>query len=190
MVPEAYSFRRSVVIITVTVLVCALVGWQLVTWARPFLATRYTERGIAYVKAQQFSQARAEFERAESFGDSSAHAWKEKASQAPTDPRILTTEWTAWGITAVTEKLHQATQPFATPKQALTAGVALYDAGEFAYARYPLEQAVTLDSEFPEAWHYLGLTYDSLAALDSSYTAKAQEARVKRDALTSRYLKP
>ena len=57
------------------------------------------------------------------------------------------------------------------PKDAVALGLKYLAQGDFAYARYPLEQAIQLDPNYPEAWHYLAQTYQELAKYDIAVNA-------------------
>jgi Tfp pilus assembly protein PilF len=92
------------------------------------------------------------------------------------------------GRADVVTKIDAATFPHASPKEALAAGIAYVLAGEYVYARYPLELATSLDGNYPEALHFLALTYDALAEFDETYREKAAEVREKRDLLTPKWI--
>lgn len=184
------SSRRALVILSLSGILVALMMAAVLAPARKQISKRYLIRGDKYLVAQQFEPARREYQQALDYDPDNATArqMRDLAQKAPTDIALARDFFQARGVVAVTEKLDQAQQKYSHPKDALQAGVDFFQAGEFVYAQYPLRQATKLDNGYPEAWHYLGLTYQELAKKDSSLQALADEAFKRRDLLTPNYL--
>lgn len=189
-IPPVFSRPRTVVIFLVAAGILVLLVWQTIRVVQPILAQRYFERGIAYLKVQNFDNAEKEFRNSEVDGSPDAAQWLAWSQQAPTDPKVLESYWHEWGVDDVVRLLSEAEGSFTTPKEALTEGIKLYNAGESPYAQYAIDQALTLDPGYPEAWHYRYLTYQKIAELNANYRAKADAAKAMRDSLTSLYLNP
>jgi Tfp pilus assembly protein PilF len=185
------SRTRAFLIVLVGLLLGVLLILEISIPFRQKIAERHVERGDVYLVAQDFDQAALEYRQALSYDSSNQPAiQKEKlARKGGTDIAVLKDFYEEHFVTAVLSNLAIAQKEYEKPKESLEAGVSFYEKGEYVYARYPLERAVRLDPEYPEAWHYLGLTYQELSKEDSSYSQKAAEALEKRDQLTPRYLK-
>jgi tetratricopeptide (TPR) repeat protein len=188
--PPTYSPRRFAGILLVFLALLAVVIWQVLLWVQPTIARRLADRGMVYLKAQQYEAAVHEFDRALATGHAvpEVATWREQARTAEVDPRVLATSWQEWGVESAVRKLACVAGPFTTPKDAVAAGLALLSSDEPSYARYGFEAAVEADPEYPEAWHYLSKSYEALARFDASYRERAENARAKRDALTTSYL--
>jgi tetratricopeptide (TPR) repeat protein len=185
-----FSLRRTIAVFLIAAAILALASWQAVDFLKPKLAERYVDRGITYLESQNYDSAAQEFTKAKNSKAPDADYWLNLASQAPTDPKALQEKWEEWHIDSVLRRLQEASGPFATPKEALTKGIELYSTGEAPYAQYAIDQALTLDPNYPEAWHYRYLTYTELAKQNVKYRDMAEVARQKRDSLTSLYLNP
>jgi Tfp pilus assembly protein PilF len=187
---RSFSVRRSIVIL---VLALALAGVLIVEALGPVrlrVAQRYLSRGDSYLAAQEFDAASAEYDKALHY-DSSLQAARDHlalAESAPTDIARLRAFYQEHGVQAVVDKLDRAQKAYTDPKEALTVGASFYEAHDFSYAQYPLLLATQLDPGYPEAWNYLGLTYQELARDNASYRAKATAAFAKRDSLTLKYI--
>ena len=191
LVTGTFSRRRLALIFVVT----GFLLWWLVSNAlnplRLRLSERFTARGDGYFVALDYPDAVKEYDHALSLNPKNAQATTDRAmaEKATTDPQAAKSFFTAHAMSAELDKLNRAQATFTSAKKALEAGVALYATADYGYARYPLETAVKLDAQYPEAWDYLGLDYQKLAATDSAYTAKAADAFKKRDLLTPNYIK-
>ncbi|HSI20138.1 MAG TPA: hypothetical protein VLA04_00285 [Verrucomicrobiae bacterium] len=185
-----FSARRTTAIFVVAFAILWLLGYQVFAAIRPQLAERYTNRGVEYLKTQNFPAAAREFRRAQELKSPDAERWLTLAESAPTDPRELDGFWRESHIDPVVRLLDESGGPFTSPKAAVTAAIRLYETGEPEYAQYALEKALEADPDYPEAWHYRYLTYEKLAAENAKYRKMAEEARQKRDQLTSLYLNP
>ena len=155
------------------------------------LSARYLAKGDTLFVDQDYLDAVVEYSRALSYepnNEVAAHN-RQMAEAASTDVVRAKPFFEAHGVNDVLVKLAEAEVAYPTPKAALTEGVKLYTAGEFAYAQYPLQRAVHLDPSYPEAWNYLGLTYEELGKIDVEYTKMAVEVFKKRDSLTPKYIK-
>ena len=154
------------------------------------LSARYLAKGDTLFIDQDYLDAVVEYSRALSYepnNEVAAHN-RQMAEAASTDIVRAKPFFEAHGVNDVLAKLAEAEVAYPTPKAALTEGVKLYTAGEFAYAQYPLLRAVHLDPAYPEAWHYLGLTYVELGKLDPRYAKKALGVFERRDTLTPKYV--
>ena len=185
------SAKRTAVIFLVGVALGGLVVWQASIPIRNRIATRYVERGTTYLVAQEFSSAAKEYEKALDYNidNQEAFTYLRLAKEGPVDIAKLKQFYQTHHVESVLDKLDLAQQSYETPKKALEAGVGFYEAHEYSFAQYPLLRAVQLDPEYPEAWHYLGLTYQELAKMDVRYQERAVQAFAKRDNLTPKYLK-
>ena len=185
------SRRRSLSIL-VTALVLLYVLLQAVS--KPIksrLAARYLAKGNALFVDQDYQDAVVQYTRVLSYEPNEEDAVRNKqmAEVASTDIAQAKPFFLEQGVGEVLVKLAEAQAEYPTPKAALAEGVKLYAAGQFSYAQYPLLRAVRLDPGYPEAWNYLGLTYEELGKLNTKYVKKAADAFGKRDALTPMYIK-
>jgi tetratricopeptide (TPR) repeat protein len=187
--PE-FSRRRAIAILVVAAALCVVIGNEAAARVRPDLANRYVERGKSYLKSEQYDAAAREFRSAERLDAGSAAQWVQLAEDAPTNPRILTEYWREEEVVPLVARVEAATLPYDSPKEAVAAAITLYAAGYPEFAQYALDRALELDPAYPEAWHYRYLVYDKMAEKRAVYRQKADEARQKRDELTSLYLKP
>lgn len=185
-----FSPLRTVIIFVIALALLGIAAWQSVLWLQPKLAQRYVDRGITYLESQNYDSASSEFEKAERAHDPTAAHWLDLATQAKTDPKVLSDYWQQWHIDSVVRSIAEADGPFATPKDAVTKGIKLYTAGQSPYAQYAIDQALSMDPNYPEAWHYRYLIYTELAKQNAKYRDLADQARQKRDSLTSLYLNP
>jgi tetratricopeptide (TPR) repeat protein len=155
------------------------------------MATRYVSQGKVKLTALDTTGALNSFTRAvslerENVGE--AEDLLKLTTEGRADIAVLRDYLAANGRSDVVAQIDAATRKFQTPKEALTAGIAYYLAGEYQYARYPLEAALEQDPNYPEALHYLALTYDTYTQLDQTYAAEAEYLRKKRDTLSPRWL--
>jgi Tfp pilus assembly protein PilF len=185
-----FSKRRSCSIVLLGAVILAILAWQASKPIKEAVAERYLARGDVFMTQRKFDEAQAEYEKAIRSNTTlvKAHERQEIAAEAATDIAKARAVFSELNQTSMVEKIDQATATFTKPKEALKTGMDFYTAGEYALARYPLEQAVQLDPAYPEAWHYIALTYDQLAASNASFREKAQAAREKRDALSPQWL--
>ena len=154
------------------------------------LAERYESRGDTYFSRLQFKDAVGEYKQALQYDPQRVGAANNlrMAQFSESDLKAGLPFFQSHNVTEVVSLLNEALRPYPTPKESLAEGVKLYSIGRFAYARYPLERAVQLDPEYPEAWNYLGLTYQELAKDEPGMKGKAEDAFKKRDSLTVRYI--
>jgi Tfp pilus assembly protein PilF len=172
-------------------LILIIIGlYQLGAPFRKDLAQRFLSRGDTYLASLQYDQAEHEYTKALSYDKTLTVVTEHMAlaNEAPTDIAKLRNFFAQKGVNDVVSEIDKAQQPYENPKDALTAGVAYYEKGLFVYAQYPLQKSTSLDSAYPEAWHYLALTYDELAKQNATFVQKAKDARTKRDLLTPKYL--
>lgn len=167
-----------------------LVLWQAVSPVQHLMSSRYTTKGSEQLAALKFTDASATFTRALNLNPENhdAKSQLELAKAGETDIAELRSYLVSHNRDDVVAKIDASTENFATPKEAVATGISYFLAGEYVYARYPFEKALSLDGNYPEALHYLALTYDKLAEFDASYREKAAELRVKRDSLTPRWI--
>jgi len=184
-----FSTRRSCLVLILAFALLILVLSQLLIPVRHWAGQRFLARGDTLLAAQKFDEAQEEYKRAwhTDGNNSEARGREVLAREALTDIAQARDFFQQRGDTVMVAKIDQATEPYATPKEALSVGVQFMEKGEYSLARYPLQLATELDPEYPEAWHYLGLTYEKLALLDANYRVKAQEAMTRRDALTAKW---
>lgn len=154
------------------------------------MSTRYTVKGSEQLAALKFSDASATFTRALNLNPENrdAESQLKLAKSGETDIAELRNYLVSHNREDIVAKIDASTENFATPKEAVASGISFFLAGEYVYARYPFERALSLDANYPEALHYLALTYDNLAEFDASYREKAAELRVKRDSLTPKWI--
>lgn len=184
------SSFRGILIILIGLIIGFLVVWQFSIPVRHRLAERQIDRGDVFLLAQDYSGATVEYQKALSYEKTNTEAEHrlELAKEGPVDIVKLRQFYLDHKDLEIVTKIDQATKSYTEPKEALKAGVELYSAKEFVYAQYPIQEAIRLDPDYPEAWHYLGLTYQQLAKIDPNYTEKAADAWEHRDALTPKYL--
>ncbi|MBU6389161.1 tetratricopeptide repeat protein [Patescibacteria group bacterium] len=187
-----FSRKRSLFILVVAMVLAVLAAWQIIAPIKERVSERYVQRGDTYMAAQDYETAQEEYRKALTVNPRNATAADRLrvAQKAETDIAAVRSFFEAHKIDPVLQKLDQATKPYGSPKYALVAGVRFYQDHDFVYAQYPLQQAVRLDPQYPEAWHYLGLVYTELATFDASYQAKAAAAIKKQNDLSPMYLKP
>lgn len=188
--PVVFSGQRSCVILLVAVLILAGLAYEAIIPLRQTIAKRYLARGDRAFAALQFADAEVEYNRALRYDRNltTASERKEAAQVVQYDPATVRAVITELGADQFVTKLDQATASFSDAPAAYVAGVGLYEQGEYALARYPLEQAVSLDPAYPDSWHYLYLTYSKLAEVHSDFRQQAAEAKAKRDELSARWL--
>ena len=185
-----FGFRRTILILGVSLV---LLGLLVCYFLQPFLrrvSGRYLDRGDTYLASQEYDAAISQYDKALYYdrGNAEAKAHMQLAQKAVTDIAALRDFYVEKKVAAVVEKIDLATKEYPTPKKALEAGVAFYNEREYVYAQYPLRQAVRLDPEYPEAWHYLGLACEQLAKDDPAFTGQAKQAFQKQNELTNKYL--
>lgn len=187
-----FSPKRSCAVILIGIAILAIIGWQLAQPVKEAVAGRFLKRGDTYFRQLQFDEAEREYTKASGYDEDLQDAQDRKAlaKEAATDIAVARELLAELGNQEAVAKIDAAQTSFDSPKEALQAGVDLYTANDFSFARYPLEQATQLDPAYPEAWHYLALTYEKLAGENAEYRAKADDARKKRDSLTANYLQP
>lgn len=157
---------------------------------RQTLSDRFVSRGDAYMRSLDFPAAEVEYHKAVSYvsGNSVALSRQRYAAVSQTNIADARPLFEELHVQSVLVTLDQAQAEFKDPKEALREGVLLYTQKEYVYAQYPLQKAVQLDPEYPEAWHYLGLTYQKLGEIDPNYQVKSREAFRKRDSLSPAYI--
>ncbi|CAN5126424.1 hypothetical protein BH11PAT4_BH11PAT4_0890 [soil metagenome] len=185
-----FSGRRSCATIFFGLILLSLLLWQAIPPVQKLMSSRYTTRGSEQLTSLNFSEAVASFTRATSLDEGNVLARKQLllAQAGETDISLLREYMSEHGRMDIVTKIDEATYPYATPKEALAAGIAYVLARDYVYARYPLELATSLDANYPEALHFLALTYDALAEFDASYQEKAAQVREKRDLLTPKWI--
>lgn len=190
MLPRTYSLPRAALTVVVSLVLGVLLLQQVEQPIHRAFSTRFTARGDDFLVAQEYTAAAREYSSALRYDphNPTAQAHRDLALAAPTDIAVAATFYEEHNVVAVTGRLAKAQAVFPIPKAALQAGVDFYSQGEYVYAQYPLRQAVMMDPNYPEAWHYLGLTYQQLAKLNPSFTAKANQAFATRDTLTPKYI--
>ena len=191
-VPGYYSWRRAIFILLLSLALAAVIILQLIQPIKRKLSDRFTVRGDAFFALQDFTHADTEYEEALRYNPHNQTALTNKllADTAKTDIAAARQFFVDHHVTDAVARIDKAEAEYPTPKDALEAGVILYNQGFYSYAQYPLQQAVKLDPDYPEAWNYLGLTYEKLAMLNPSFSAKAKAAFSKRDTLTAKYIAP
>ncbi len=187
---KKFSKRRATLIILVGLALPVLIAYQLGLPIRSWASDRFVQRGNAYLAARQYDQAQSEYRRAIRVYEPNTVAKTnlDVAMQAVTDPRAARQFFAEHGNTALVRMIDEATAQFPTPKSALTKAVELAGVGEYALARYPVEEAIRMDSRYPEAWNQASIIYDKLAEVEASYRTKASTARSARDALSPAWL--
>lgn len=182
---------RGLAIFCIGLILGFLILWQVLIPYRHRLAERQVARGDIYLIAGQYSEAGDEYKKALTYEDSNPEAINRLrlTKEGPVDIRQLRDFYDQNGLELVVQKIDAATKSYPNPKSALQAGVDLYSAKDYVYAQYPIETALGLDPDYPEALHYQGLVYRELAKIDAIYSQKAAESWKKRDALTPKYLK-
>lgn len=180
------SGRRSLLILVIGTTLLLVVLYQAAKPLQRVISERYMARGDSLLLDLKFSEAQTEYDRAIRLDSQNIAAMDrlQIAQSAVTDIFSARNFFFDHGKTDLVNKIDSATTSFNSAKAALAAGVGLYNQQEYRFARYPLENALKFDPNYPEAWHYLALTYDQLAKEDNSYLQKAADARKKRDLLT------
>lgn len=185
-----FSVRRTMLIFLVAMSFIFLLVSEMLKPVEGKISDRYLTRGDQYFVALDYDKARGEYEKALEYNSENllAKDHLKLVEIAPVDIAKARDFFVEKDSGEMVEQIDLATTEFAPPKEALAVGVAFYQKGEWALAQYPLQKAVGLDSQYPEAWHYLGLVYERLSTLDSSYSGRAKAAFAKRDELTPEYL--
>lgn len=185
-----FSTRRTITIFFIAAALLALAAWQVIVQLQPRLAQRYIERGVTYLQSQNYDAATLEFTKAQNSRAPEAAHWLELTNDVVTDPKVLESYWRQWHVDVVTRKLDEAAGPFASPKDALAEAIKLYSTHDAPYAQYAVDQAILMDPNYPEAWQYRYLIDTELAKQSTKYRELADQAKAKRDSLTSLYLNP
>lgn len=182
-------FPRAILAISIGVVLGGVVAWQVIEPVKGTIAERFRLRGDTYLVEQNYDQAISEYQKSLHYNSQNQVASHnlQLAEQGSTDPATLKEFFSEHNQTEEVKKIEAAQTLYTNPKEALAAGVTLYEQKDFAFARYPLERAVALDPQYPEAWNYLGLDYQELAKENASFRAKAAAAWAKRDSLTPKY---
>ena len=182
---------RTLAILGIGAILIAILINQAAGPVRHALANRYLARGDAAFLSEKYDKANREYKKALHYNPvlTEAETNEVYAAEAPTDIAKARPFFEEHQAIDVLKKLDKATAPYDDPKEALKVGVEFFKAGAFVYARYPIERAVQLDSQYPEALHYLSQTYEKLAEFDASFRDKALDAARRRDAITPNYLK-
>lgn len=188
---QRFSWHRSLLIIVVGLLLAGIIVLQAAQPLRQDLAQRYLARGDAFFAAQNYDQAENEYQRALRYNSqlSLAQDNLDLVQKATTDIVLSRQFFADHNRSDIVQKIDEATQTFGQPKDAVKQGVHYITQGDFVYARYPLEQAIKLDPNYPEAWHYLAQTYQELAKYDPSFQTMANAAIKRQNILTPQYLK-
>lgn len=181
---------RAVLILVISFALGGLISWQVIQPVYRRVSDRYVVRGDAFLASGEPEAAEVEYRDALKYNAKNQLAQQRLilAETVPVDIAAGRGFYEEKGVAAVVQKIDKARTAYARPKEAVQIGLEFYTNREFVYARYPLERAVQLDPEYPEAWHYLGLTYQELAKTDPSFQAKAEEAFRRRNLLTPNYL--
>lgn len=185
-----FGTLRTLAIFVITFIILLLIKQQLDVPYDKLMFERYSKRGDVYFQALDYGKAEEQYRKALVYqkGDVDVLEKIDMLGQVRTNPKAAKLFFEQNNITGELVKLSKSEIDYTTPKDALKAGVDLYTQGDYGYARYPIEKALELDTEYAEAWHYLAMTYEKLAEFDAQYKEKAVEARNKRDALTPMYL--
>ncbi len=156
---EGLSLRRTILIFIIGIALGILLLSQALVPSRKWLGERFEVRGDQYLLVEQFKKAETEYSRArELYPENEDIAQKLVWSQVGlVDIAKLRNFYASRGELSVIADINRATAEYQHPKEALEVALEYYKNGEFRYARYPAERAVYLDSNYPEAWHYLGL---------------------------------
>ena len=181
---------RLSLIFLVAIFIAILVGGKAWLVINQRIAERFVERGTSYLIAQDYPAAAQEYQKALRYNSQAIEAEQDLAiiHISQIDIAQAKSFYVEHKVTSVLQKLSKAQATFTNPKQAVAVGVQFYANQDYVYAQYPLQQAVNLDPGYPEAWHYLALTYQKLGKIDSSYTKKADEAFLRQNELTPKYL--
>ena len=165
---DLVSPRRALTAGGVALLLVLLLATNVAWRVRQKVAQRYLERGDVYLTELEYASAVKEYQSALHADPSSQIAISQLhlAQIAPVDIAQAVDFFQQHNVQSVLTKLAEAKQPFNSAPAALKEGLTLYSGQQFVYAQYPLQEAVKIDPGFPEAWHYLGLTYQELAKID------------------------
>lgn len=185
-----FSWQRCVVIGILSLILLFVLSTRLTLPYNQRLSQRFLDRGDTYLIAREFEESIKQYEKALKNNSDNALARErlKLARQASLDIAALRDFYAEKGVREMVDKIDLSTQAYSTPKAALTAGVRFYEDRDYVFAQYPLRRALKLDSGYPEAWHYLGLTYREMAKIEPEYNKQAEEAWQKRDQLTTRYI--
>jgi tetratricopeptide (TPR) repeat protein len=182
--------KRSALIFFLSTVVVVLLLLQAATPFRRSISQRYTARGDSYMKEQEFDLAVTEYQRALRYDGNNAEAQSHLtlAQKAPVDIAVAKDFFVQNHVQSVLDRLALAQKPYTDPKEALRVGAQLYQDKEFVYAQYPIQRALLLDADYPEAWQYLSLVDVELGKFDKAYVEKGKAAARRRDALTPKFL--
>jgi Tfp pilus assembly protein PilF len=185
-----FSWRRSCAIVFIGAAILSILAWQASLPIKRSVAERYVKRGDTLVVQHKFDEAEEEYASALHYNGSSEVAAERKRLTELTSTDIAAARQLFIDLDQadIVAKIDTATAAYNKPKEALEVGVKFYEASEYSLARYPLEKATELDPAYPEAWHYLSLVYDKLAAENTDFRPRADDARAKRDALSPRWI--
>lgn len=181
---------RTVSIVVIGLLIGILVLWEVLTPFKKEVALRYIERGDRYLLEELLQPALDSYNQALRFdpANQTAVSRQQMTMRARTDALAMRGFVQDHGMTAAAQRLESALYEYEQPKDALIAGVDLYQRGYYSYARYPVERALEIDRYYTEAWHYLGLICGELAKIDSEWQECTEKAWSERDKLSTEYL--
>lgn len=187
--PVRFSTRRSCAILLIGGIIIFIIAYEAVQPLRRHIASRYLLQGDVAFASLRFDDAAAAYNSALSYNKNLTEARERRALAeiAPADIAQARPLLSKLGASEYVARIDEATEPYATAPEAYVTGVHFYEQGEYGLARYALERATSLDVRYPDAWHYLYLSYDKLAAEHVEYRAKAEAAKEQRDRLTARW---
>lgn len=185
-----FSIKRIMLIFLVAISLIFLLVNEMLKPIEKKISDRYLMRGDQYFTVLNYTKAEKEYQKALEYnsGNLKARQNLDLVKVAPIEIAKTRDFFVEKGVSEMVKQIDLATTDYTTPKEALAVGVAFYEKGDWALSQYPLQKAVSLDSQYPEAWHYLGLVYERLSSIDSSYSERAKAAFAKRDELTPEYL--
>lgn len=187
--PVIFSAKRSCAVIVIAGIVIFILVLEVLQPIKLSLANRYVNRGNSYFLSHNFERAEQEYSKALKYNSKHATALHRQAiaDQAQVDMAAARSTFIELNDPESVAQIDQATQVFKSAPEALLAGVQLFQSAQYNLARYPLAQAVQLDPGYPEAWHYLYLTYAELGALNADFAKEEEAAKAQRDLLSPRW---
>jgi tetratricopeptide (TPR) repeat protein len=189
------SLRRWLIIFLI-VLVALMLMFLLTKPLRTYSANKYIEAGNKYLVDKQYLHADLAYEKALTIFPKNKETIQNKALAQEASENVLKLEsfYNDNGFRAEEQKLNEATAFPENETEAVKLSKKLIEEGEYQLATIPAQTATEMDSQYRDAWLYLGIANLETAQLvelktdvQKRYFDKAKEALEKAKNLDPEY---